>query len=61
MTREDLKFYELSLQSEKMGKKLSEKQKSAIKKFKPISDSEFIWAWNKLFNEKESEEVEKMF
>ena len=61
MTREDLEFYELSLLSEKMGKKLSEKQKSAIKKFKPISDSEFIWAWNKLFNEKESEEVEKMF
>lgn len=57
MKKEDIELYEEALLDKKMWNKLNKKKQEVLEKFKPISDADFIWAWNQLFNLDNEEEV----
>lgn len=49
MKKEEVELYEQALLDKKMWNKLSKNKQEILKRFKPISDADFIWAWNQLF------------
>lgn len=57
MKKEDIELYEEALLDKKIWNKLSKKKQEILEKFKPISDTDFIWAWNQLFNLNNEREV----
>ena len=61
MRKEEVDLYEQAVLDQKMWNKLSKEKQEILERFKPISDSEFIRAWNKLFNEWDEQEVAARF
>ena len=60
-TQNDVELYEEALLDQIHGNRLTPEKKKILKNFKPISDSDFIWAWNNLFNWWNEEEVKEKF
>ena len=60
-TQNDVELYEEALLDKIHGNRLTPEKKKILKNFKPISDSDFIWAWNNLFNGWNKEEVRNKF
>ena len=57
MKKEDIELYEEALLNKKESNKLNKKKQEILEKFKPISDADFIWAWNQLFIAKNERKV----
>ncbi|MBQ9553806.1 hypothetical protein IJU97_02320 [bacterium] len=49
-TQNDVELYEEALLDQIHGNRLTPEKKKILKNFKPISDTDFIRAWNNLFN-----------
>ena len=60
-TQNDIELYEEAVLDQVHGNRLTPEKKKILKNFKPISDSDFIWAWNNLFNGGSKEEVRNKF
>lgn len=50
MRKKDVELYEDALIDKRVWNKLTKEKQEILEKFKPISDTDFIWAWNQLFN-----------
>ena len=61
MRKEDVELYEQAVLDKKMWNKLSKEKQEILERFKPISDSDFIRAWNQLFNVWNEQEVAERF
>ena len=60
-TQNDVELYEEALLDQIHGNRLTPEKKKILKNFKPISDSDFIWARNNLFNGWNREDVKNRF
>ena len=60
-TKEDIELYEQALLDQVHGNRLTPEKKKILKNFKPITDTDFVWAWNNLFNWWSEEEVRNRF
>lgn len=61
MRKEEVELYEQALLDKKMWNKLSKKKQEILERFKPISDADFIRAWNQLFIAKNERKVVEEF
>lgn len=61
MRKQEIELYEEALLDKKLWNKLSKEKQELLENFKPISDSDFIWAWNQLFNMDNESEVISRF
>ena len=60
-TQNDVELYEEALLDQIHGNRLTPEKKKILKNFKPISDTDFIRAWNNLFNWWNKEDVQNKF
>lgn len=61
MRKGDVELYEQALLDLKLWKKLTKDKEAIMKRFKPLSDADFIWSWNQLFGWWNENEVKNRF